>query len=326
VSTAGRQNTTAESGNAFLDRLRTRRGRPLVIAHRGDSFGAPENTLQAATSARDAGADAWEFDVRLSRDGVPVVIHDESLARTTDVVARFRYDPRAARDFLVSEFDFDEIRSLDAGSWFLGEEGRARTARAFGSRHSLRPEDVLLFASGGVRVPSLREALELTARLDWLANVELKSFPNDGRELVHAVLAEVEAVGIADRILISSFDHREVALARHVDPRLATGALAETPLSAPEQYVADLLRADCYHPSAAVLGAGSDRYRQRPCPEALAAEELSHLHCRGIGVLVYTVNDSRPGGLAAHLAELGVDALFTDDPKGMRSLFENRPS
>jgi glycerophosphoryl diester phosphodiesterase len=310
------------AANRFLDRLRRRGSRPLVIAHRGDCFRGPENTLRAAMLARQAGADAWEFDVQLSRDGVPVVIHDESLLRTTDVAHRFRGDPRAGGPFLVSEFDYDEIRSLDAGSWFLSEGNRPRTAHAFASRSLLGPDDVAYFASGEVKVPSLREALEFTLRHDWLANIELKSFPNPQPGLLETALAEVEAVGVADRVLVSSFDHRDVAQVRRSDPRLASGALAATPLFSPARYVSDLLEADCFHPSAAVLGAESDRYRHQPSPGRLRTEDLEPLRSRGVPVLVFTVNDRRPGGLADHLAEVGVDAIFTDDPSGLRSLFD----
>jgi glycerophosphoryl diester phosphodiesterase len=311
------------AANLFIERLRSRHSLPLVVAHRGDSARAPENSLRAAELARAAGADAWEFDVQLSRDGVPVVIHDESLLRTTDVARRFPNDPRADRFFLVSEFDFDEIRSLDAGSWFLSDGRQPGTARGFGSLDRVAPEDVTYFASGEVRVPSLREALEWTARQGWLANIELKSFPNRRPDLLDATLAEVEAVGIADRVLVSSFDHRDVARVRTSDRRLASGALAATPLFAADRYVIDLLEADCYHPSAAVLGADSDLYRAKPCPERLHADELAPLRRRGVPVLVYTVNDPRPGGLADHLAQVGVDAIFTDDPGPLRALFRS---
>ena len=68
--------------NRFLDRLRSSSARPMVVAHRGDSYHAPENTLEAARLGWEAGAEAWELDVQLTRDGVAVVCHDESLVRT----------------------------------------------------------------------------------------------------------------------------------------------------------------------------------------------------------------------------------------------------
>ena len=86
----------------------------LNIAHRGASCSAPENTLVAVHRAADLGADMVEIDVRLSRDGVPMVIHDESLARTTD--ARWVFPQRAP--WHVADFDHGELMRLDAGTWF----------------------------------------------------------------------------------------------------------------------------------------------------------------------------------------------------------------
>jgi glycerophosphoryl diester phosphodiesterase len=318
-SGAGKQGP--KSANPFLSLLRGRSRRPLIIAHRGDSFHAPENTLVAAERACDAGADAWEFDVHLTRDGVSVVVHDESLLRTTDVARRFSGDPREADGFPVSSFDFDEIKSLNAGSWFLEPGQMPRSAFAFGTLGRLTRDDLALFRSGEVRVPSLREALELTARLGWLANVELKSFPNPQPALLNAVLAEIEALGVLDRVLVSSFNHRDLARARSLAPGLAIGVLADLPLHRPDLYVVERLQADTYHPSAAVLGAEGEGYRSRPHSRGLATDELDGLRQAGIPVLVYTVNDTNPEGLAVHLVEAGVEAIFSDDPSGMKSLF-----
>src|SRR5690242_16686952 len=96
------------SGNRFLTLLRSPRECPVIVAHRGDSYHAPENTLEAARRGWQSGAEAWELDVQLTRDSVPVVLHDESLLRTTDVAARFADDPRGRDGFRVADFDFDE--------------------------------------------------------------------------------------------------------------------------------------------------------------------------------------------------------------------------
>jgi glycerophosphoryl diester phosphodiesterase len=79
--------------------------KPLIIGHRGAAAVAPENTLAAFEAAIRAGADGVEFDVRLSRDGVPVVIHDNSLYRTGGVRRR------------VDELTFNELSEIDVGSW-----------------------------------------------------------------------------------------------------------------------------------------------------------------------------------------------------------------
>ena len=112
---------------------------------------------------------------------MPVVIHDESLLRTTDVATRFAGDPRGRDGFRVSDFDFDEVRSLDAGSWFVADNGGPRSARDFGTLDQLDPADVDHFRSGSVLIPTLEEALLFTREQDWLVNVEIKSFPEQPR-------------------------------------------------------------------------------------------------------------------------------------------------
>ena len=311
----------------WLDALdRDGRSRPLVIAHRGDSFHAPENTLEAARRGREAGADAWELDVHLTRDGVPVVVHDESLLRTTDVAQRFAADPRRAGGFRVADFELDEIRTLDAGSWFLDPAGPSRSAADFGTRALLEETECATFTSGAVRVPTLAEALALTEELDWLVNVELKSFPNRNPHLLDAVLDVIATTGTAGRVLISSFEHADVArCVRHQrNLNLATGVLAATPLHRPERYVRDEVGAVAYHPSAHVLGAGSNAYLRAPSPENLRLDTLAHLKAADVAVLVHTVNETAPDGLAAHLAAAGIDGIFSDHPGALVQLFHTR--
>lgn len=110
---------------------------PFIWAHRGASALAPENTLAAFSLAWDEGADGIELDVHLSRDGIPVVIHDETLERTTD--------GRGA----VSSLRASELRRLDAGRWF---------APAF----------------AGERIPLLSEVLDWAGE-DLPLNIELKT-------------------------------------------------------------------------------------------------------------------------------------------------------
>jgi glycerophosphoryl diester phosphodiesterase len=85
---------------------------PLIIAHRGASAVAPENTIAAFRRAIEVGADGVEFDVRLARDGVPVVIHDSTLERTAGLKRG------------VSDLTSEELSQIDVGSWFY-EGGNA---------------------------------------------------------------------------------------------------------------------------------------------------------------------------------------------------------
>lgn len=142
-------------------------GRPLMIAHRGLSAHAPENTLVAFRMALERGADGIELDLQPSADGVPMVIHDATLERTTD--GRGAVRERTAR----------EIQQYDAGGWF-------------------HPD----FA--GERVPTLYEVFEaFGTRLRY--NLELKVLGVDDQRIVAPVIEAIRAFGLSEQVLISSF-------------------------------------------------------------------------------------------------------------------------
>lgn len=159
--------------------------RPLIVAHRGARLEAPENTLPAFRLALEQGADGVELDVRLTRDGQAVVLHDATLDRTTD-----GYGP-------VSQATLEDLRRLDAGAWF---------APAF----------------AGTRLPTLEQALEALSSARWV-NVELKGPSGPGERLESQVLRAVERAGTGGRVILSSFGvlqlwhlrrmNRQVALA-----------------------------------------------------------------------------------------------------------------
>ena len=296
----------------------------MIVAHRGDSSRAPENTLEAASLAWKAGAAAWELDVQLTRDGVPIVLHDESLLRTTDVAARFQNDIRGQTGFRVSDFDYHEVQALDAGSWFVAAGGGPRSACSFGTLADLDPESVALYRSGKVTIPTLAEALLFTKDCDWLVNVEIKSFPESPRGLVDRALEVVQQTGTASRVLISSFDHSDIALASRPGREYVLGILTQTPLYRAYEYATELVGADTVHVSAEVLGSESIAYRRVPAALSLRADLVAELKSRNMPVLVYTVNSAGPASLAEHMASIGVDGLFTDDPQGLIRAFKGK--
>jgi glycerophosphoryl diester phosphodiesterase len=160
---------------------------PLVIAHRGASQRAPENTLEAFRLALEEGADAVELDAKLTADGSVIAFHDPTLERTSDGRGR------------PGELNLAQIRRLDAGSW-KGPPFR------------------------GARIPTLEEAFaELGRRL--LFNIELTNYqtPDDG--LVEHVLDVVKAAGMESRVLLSSFYRRNLAEARRRAPEIPLGHL-----------------------------------------------------------------------------------------------------
>lgn len=149
---------------------------PWVLGHRGASAHAPENTLAAFELAFREGADGIELDVTLSADGVPVVIHDDFLDRTTGGFGR------------VWEHGISELKSLDAGSWF-GPAFR------------------------GEKIPTLAEALDL-ARGRGIVNVEIKSGRGAPAGLAKAVMRTLSTMAEPEWIVVSSFDPRIVRRVR----------------------------------------------------------------------------------------------------------------
>ena len=165
-------------------------GRPFVLGHRGASHAAPQNTLAAFRKAADAGADGIELDVHLSRDGVPVVIHDNSVDATTDGAG------------LVRELTLSQLKALDAGVRFDAPHADASFA--------------------GERIPTLEEVLvEVGSRL--LVNVELKA--GQTAALVAAVVDLVRRMEMADRVWFSSFKPYALYRARALAPEIPCGLL-----------------------------------------------------------------------------------------------------
>jgi glycerophosphoryl diester phosphodiesterase len=159
---------------------------PLVIAHRGHSSGAPEQTLAAFTQAIDLGADMIEADVRRTRDGRLVMCHDALVDRTTNGSGN------------VSDHTYAELRALDAGSWFDTR-----------------------FA--GERVPTLAELYDLAVDRGISLCLEVKGeTPTERQEIAHAVGAEIVRRGRLQHDVLSSFDHGALAEAARAFPGLRT--------------------------------------------------------------------------------------------------------
>lgn len=160
---------------------------PLVLAHRGASFDAPENTLAAFGLAQRQGADGIELDTTLSKDGVPVVIHDLTLDNTTD------------GNGPVHDLNLRALKALDAGSHFDME-------------------------FRGERIPTLDEALEIVGPA-LTVNIELKTtaWRSDGLE--QAVLRVIRHHGAAAQIIISSFNPFALRRFRALAPDIPIGYL-----------------------------------------------------------------------------------------------------
>jgi glycerophosphoryl diester phosphodiesterase len=123
---------------------------PAVIAHRGASYDAPEETIPAYTLARDLGADYLEMDVQRTKDGVLIALHDDTLERTTNIAEVF---PKRIKDPL-NTFTLAEVKQLDAGTWF-NKAYPSRKRESYGGLQILTLDEVIDIAEGGANKPGL---------------------------------------------------------------------------------------------------------------------------------------------------------------------------
>ncbi len=160
---------------------------PKLIGHRGVKNLKPENTLESINTAFDLGLECVEIDVKVSKDNIPLLLHDDTLDRTTDGSG------------LVCNFTFDQIQSLDAGYFFY----KSKT---------------------DIKVPSLRNVLDLIKRKKKYLNIELKPNKNYEELNVKNILKEIGRISY-DKIYFSSFDLSSCIILKETSPYLQCGFL-----------------------------------------------------------------------------------------------------
>lgn len=178
--------------------------RPLIVGHRGASAVAPENTMAAFREAISVGADGIEFDVRLTSDGVPVVIHDSTLRRTGGVPNR------------VANLTSAEISKVDVGSWFA-------------QRKDLPPET---FANE--TVPSLADLFTLFSPNDSTLYLEMKcDSASEQRPLAQTCAKVIEEHSLKERVFVECFQLPALRILKEIDAEIKTAALFEPAFTNP---------------------------------------------------------------------------------------------
>lgn len=171
-----------------------------IFAHRGASGNFPENTIAAFMEAARLPVFGVEFDVHMTADGELVVIHDESIDRTSDGTG------------YVKDMSLAELKKHDFGNWFSPE-------------------------FQGETIPTLADVLEVLDSTDHKLNIELKSdiFPYEG--MVEKVLDLIAERQMESRIIISSFDHSAIRTVKRFNPQIETAALFMEVLVHPVDYL-----------------------------------------------------------------------------------------
>ncbi|MER5779028.1 glycerophosphodiester phosphodiesterase family protein [Streptomyces sp. NPDC002039] len=253
---------------------------PVVYAHRGASAYAPENTLASIDLAMRMGIDWVENDVQRTKDGVLVVIHDDNLARTTDVEQVFP----DRKPWLVKDFTADEIALLDAGSWFGKDKQYA-----------------------GAAVPTLREYLARVRRNQQKLLLEIKRpevYPGIERETLNLL----DATGWLDRnrverwLVVQSFSADAIRIVHDLRPDLVTAFLGTPTVAELPRYAAFTDRINPWHTTLSA-------------DWVAAVHALRGPHGKTMEVDTWTVDDA---ATARKVQEMGVDGIITNTPDVVR--------
>jgi glycerophosphoryl diester phosphodiesterase len=164
-----------------------------IIAHRGNKRYTPENTMAAFISAAEYSINGIELDVQITRDHIPVVIHDSKIDRTTDGKGN------------VNSFTFKELRNFDAGSWF-GEQFR------------------------GEKIPSLEEVLLWVKEKNITMHVELKEQKDNCEAFLDSCLAVIHGTRTEKKVVISTFAHSYLPYIKERNSSIETALLTKTPI------------------------------------------------------------------------------------------------
>ncbi|HOJ10025.1 MAG TPA: glycerophosphodiester phosphodiesterase [Clostridiales bacterium] len=184
--------------------------KPIIIAHRGASAYAPENTLSSFQKALEMKAGGIEIDVHLTKDGYPVVVHDEKLGRTCNGTG------------FIKEKTLEELKELDFGSWFSPE-----------------------FANE--KIPTLKETMDLIADKNILFNIEIKNGPIFYPGIEKVVVDMVRMYNMSENVIVSSFNHYSLAEVKNIAPEIKIGLLYSAGLYNPWEY-AKMVGAEAIHP------------------------------------------------------------------------------
>ena len=160
------------------------------FAHRGFSGKYPENTMLAFQKAVEIGADGVELDVQLTKDGEVVIIHDETIDRTTD-----------GKGYVV-DYTYEELSKFDASYIYTGKMGFNK-------------------------IPTLKEYFELVKDLDFVTNIELKTGINQYLGIEEKVYKLIKEYKLEKKVIISSFNHFSVLRMKKIAPELKCGFLSE---------------------------------------------------------------------------------------------------
>lgn len=276
---------------------------PAVVAHRGASYLAPEETRPAYLLARDLGADYLEGDVQRTKDGTLVLVHDDTVERTTNAAAVF---PGREKQN-ISQFTYQELLKLDAGSWF-NAANPARANPRFKDLRIITLDEMLTIAETGIHKPGIyletkspelfpgieKELVALLKKRGWLEErkCDASALPESvpGRSLVKTACTR-------GRVILQSFSEESVRRLRELAPDVPRVLLVDEEMAAKQGWLGVVSNAASMN-----AGLGPVGYLGYPWHTGPA-------HRAGRLVHIYTINKTWQLWL---LSQFGADGFFTD--------------
>ena len=292
-----------------------------IYGHRGARGDLPENTLESFKYLFDNNINAYETDILISKDLIPVITHD------------FRLDPSLTKDkegnwikdenIKIFDLTYDEILKFDVGSL----NKLTRYGRRFVNQRSLENQ----------KIPKLSELLELSSKnvlQNLLINLEIKSTPDeknltpDPKDLVQIVLNEINNSNLKDKIIISSFDWRILREVKKQSPEIPRAYLTfqqekgmkiKKTIYSKSPWIDHIPLTIVYDLPKIIKELGGSAWH--PYYKDINKKAVKDAHDNNLPVNVWTVNDEDD---MLKMIEYGVDGIMTDYPLRLKNLCERR--
>jgi len=258
--------------------------KPLILAHRGFSGKYPENTMLSFEKAYEYGADGVELDVQLSKDGIPVIIHDSAVDRTTNGSGK------------ISDLSLKEIRFLNAAATFT----------QFGQQ----------------TIPTLEEYFEWVQNKRFITNIELKTYEDEYEGIEQKVIQLINQYDMAEKIVLSSFNYQTIARVKTLAPELKCGFLTidYQTLEQVKEFIPDLLieQLTLNVPSRLIDYAEALGVEYlHPNYRSFSSDTAKQITDRGLGINIWTVNEESD---MQQLLSENVNFIITNYPDRLKSV------
>ncbi len=263
-----------------------KKDKKLIVAHRGARSIRAENTMSAFKEAIKK-SDFIELDVGLTKDGVAVVIHDNTLERTSNVkeFAEFK------KPYRVIDYTYKQLQKLDFGSWFLEEDPFESIKNGVVKLEELQALKIQ-------RIPTLNNVLKFLKKYNYPVNVEIKDLTRTkyNKTVVKTIVDIIEDNVMVNYVLVSSFNHKYLRQVHKHNTSIDIAALQEN--EHPKDLVKRLkrLRVRSYHPEFRIAD----------------TDLIQNLNNVGIFTNIYTVNEDDD---IEKLFNAGAKSVFTDKLK-----------